>query len=89
MARWVKDGKRVIYVVCTNGDKGTSDINMKPERLAAIRKEEQQVPLKFWESAMLFSWVCPIRGLMRIVESTSENSVWTWRWTNWVMARGI
>jgi LmbE family N-acetylglucosaminyl deacetylase len=42
VARWVKEGKRVIYVVCTNGDKGTSDINMKPERLAAIRKEEQQ-----------------------------------------------
>ena len=42
VARWVKEGKRVIYVVCTNGDKGTSDINMKPEKLAEIRKKEQQ-----------------------------------------------
>ena len=42
VARWVKEGKRVIYVVCTNGDKGTSDINMKPEKLADIRKKEQQ-----------------------------------------------
>ena len=42
VARWVKEGKRVIYVVCTNGDKGTSDINMKSEKLAEIRKKEQQ-----------------------------------------------
>ena len=25
VARWVRDGKSVIYVVCTNGEKGTSD----------------------------------------------------------------
>lgn len=42
VARWVKDGRRVIYVICTNGDKGTSDIHMKPEVLAEIRKKEQQ-----------------------------------------------
>jgi LmbE family N-acetylglucosaminyl deacetylase len=41
VARWVKEGKRVIYVVCTNGDKGTSDINMDPEKLAHTRKTEQ------------------------------------------------
>lgn len=42
VARWVKEGKRVIYVVCTNGDKGTSDINMDPEKLADTRKKEQR-----------------------------------------------
>ena len=42
VARWVKEGKRVIYVVCTNGDKGTSDINMAPEKLADTRKNEQR-----------------------------------------------
>jgi len=41
VARWVKEGKDVVYVVCTNGDKGTSDINMRPERLAKIREKEQ------------------------------------------------
>ena len=41
VARWVKEGKDVVYVVCTNGDKGTSDINMKPEALAGIREQEQ------------------------------------------------
>ena len=25
VARWTREGKDVIYVVCTNGDKGTND----------------------------------------------------------------
>lgn len=37
----VKEGKQVVYVVCTSGDKGTSDVNMKPEELAKIREKEQ------------------------------------------------
>jgi len=41
VARWTSNGKDVVYVVCTNGDKGTSDSNMKPEELAKIREEEQ------------------------------------------------
>ena len=42
VARWVKEGKRVVYVVCTNGDKGTSDINMDPARLTETRRQEQR-----------------------------------------------
>ena len=41
VARWVKEGQDVVYIVCTNGDKGTSDINMRPEVLARIREKEQ------------------------------------------------
>lgn len=41
VARWVTDGKEVVYVVCTNGDKGSSDPRMKPEELVGIREEEQ------------------------------------------------
>ena len=41
VVRWTRDGKEVVYVVCTNGDKGTSDPNMKPEELAKIRGQEQ------------------------------------------------
>jgi len=41
VARWIGEGKDVVYVVCTNGDKGTSNANMKPEALARIREEEQ------------------------------------------------
>jgi len=41
VARWTSDGKEVVYVVCTNGEKGTSDANMKPGKLVRIREEEQ------------------------------------------------
>jgi LmbE family N-acetylglucosaminyl deacetylase len=41
VARWVKEGRDVVYVVCTNGDKGTSDSDMKPAALAKIREQEQ------------------------------------------------
>jgi len=45
-ARWAREGKGVIYVVCTNGDKGTSDPNMKPEELARVREQEQLAAAK-------------------------------------------
>lgn len=41
VARWTSEGKDVVYVVATNGDKGTSDPAMKPDELAKIREEEQ------------------------------------------------
>ncbi len=41
VARWVREGKSVIYIVCTNGDKGTSDTNVKPEALVRLREQEQ------------------------------------------------
>lgn len=42
VARWVKEGKEVTYVILTNGDKGSGDRSMTSERLAKIREEEQQ-----------------------------------------------
>jgi LmbE family N-acetylglucosaminyl deacetylase len=41
VARMTREGKDVVYVMCTNGDKGSSDPNMKPEELAKIREREQ------------------------------------------------
>jgi LmbE family N-acetylglucosaminyl deacetylase len=46
VAKWTRDGKKVVYVVCTNGNKGTNDPNMKPERLAKIREKEQRAAAK-------------------------------------------
>src|SRR5512143_1020856 len=40
-ARWLREGKEVVYVICTNGDKGTSDPDIRPEQLAGIREQEQ------------------------------------------------
>lgn len=42
VARWTKEGRRVVYVICTNGDKGTTDRRLTPEQLSEIRKGEQQ-----------------------------------------------
>lgn len=42
VAKWVRQGTRVLYVVCTNGDKGTSDPEMTMERLAEVREQEQR-----------------------------------------------
>lgn len=41
-ARWVSEGRRVVYVVCTSGEKGSGDPAMRPEALAAIREAEQR-----------------------------------------------
>ncbi len=41
VARWAREGQDIIYVVCTNGDKGTSDPKIKPEELAVVREQEQ------------------------------------------------
>ncbi|MBI2853273.1 MAG: PIG-L family deacetylase [Chloroflexi bacterium] len=46
VARWVREGKDVVYVNCTNGDKGTGDPEMTPARLAKIREEEQLAAAK-------------------------------------------
>jgi LmbE family N-acetylglucosaminyl deacetylase len=40
-ARWTREGKIVVYVVCSNGDKGTGDPDIRPEELAAVREREQ------------------------------------------------
>ena len=41
VARWIKRGTEVVYVLCTNGDKGSGDPEMTPERLAVVREREQ------------------------------------------------
>jgi LmbE family N-acetylglucosaminyl deacetylase len=46
VARWIRESKKVVYVVCTDGSKGTDDRNMKPETLAEIRKAEQKEAAK-------------------------------------------
>lgn len=40
LARWVSEGCEVYVVVCTNGDKGTSDASVSPAALARSRSAE-------------------------------------------------
>ncbi|MGI5835499.1 MAG: PIG-L deacetylase family protein [Chloroflexota bacterium] len=42
LLRWADQGCRINYLICTNGDKGSKDLEMTSETLAAIREEEQR-----------------------------------------------
>ena len=42
VARFVKQGCEVAYCIVTNGNKGSSDRTMTPERLVTIRADEQR-----------------------------------------------
>lgn len=46
VARWIREGRQVVYVICTNGDKGTSDRSLTPKKLSEIRKMEQRAAAK-------------------------------------------
>ena len=68
VARWTTEGKQVVYVVCTSGDKGTSDRNLKSEVLAEIRKREQRAAAKVLGVQEVTFLGYPDQGL----EDTSE-----------------
>ena len=42
IARWSREGRKGVLVVCTNGDKGTSDRSISPASLARTREKEQR-----------------------------------------------
>lgn len=42
IAKWTREGRRVVYVVCTSGDKGTDDPDITPQQLVKVREEEQK-----------------------------------------------
>lgn len=41
IARWAAAGKEINYVLCTSGDKGSSDLTVVPFELAKTRRAEQ------------------------------------------------
>ena len=46
IVKWAKQGRKIVLVVCTNGDKGSSDPEMTSPKLAAIREVEQREAAK-------------------------------------------
>lgn len=46
LARWVKTGTRVAYVLCTSGEVGIAESGMTKNRAAQIREEEQLAAAK-------------------------------------------
>jgi LmbE family N-acetylglucosaminyl deacetylase len=41
VAAWTQEGKKVVYTICTNGNKGSADPSMTPQKLTKIRKREE------------------------------------------------
>ena len=42
VAKWIREGRSSAYLVCTSGEKGTTDRSLTPEELTEIREEEQR-----------------------------------------------
>jgi LmbE family N-acetylglucosaminyl deacetylase len=42
IAKWATGGKEITYVLCTSGDKGSSEKSTSPAELAEARRKEQQ-----------------------------------------------
>ena len=42
IVKWATQGRKIVLVVCTNGDKGSSDPEMTSPKLSAIREAEQR-----------------------------------------------
>jgi LmbE family N-acetylglucosaminyl deacetylase len=42
VVHWIAQGRSVVYVVCTSGEKGTTDRSISAEALKRIREQEQQ-----------------------------------------------
>ena len=59
VASWTREGTQVLFVVCTNGDKGTEDPEMTTERMARTREREMR------DAAREFHHLDPARGRKR------------------------
>ncbi len=46
VARWARGGARIVYLLVTDGDKGSSELNVRREDLAALRQDEQRAACK-------------------------------------------
>jgi LmbE family N-acetylglucosaminyl deacetylase len=60
---WTGEGKVVVYVVCSNGEKGTSDRQLAPEVLAGIRKKEQEAAAGYLGVSRVVFLNLPDQGL--------------------------
>lgn len=41
IAKWISQGSKAFYLLCTDGRRGTDDLEMEPSKLAQIRENEQ------------------------------------------------
>ncbi len=72
VAQWKREGKETVFVVCTSGEKGTSDPNKHPGPLAKIREEEQVASAKLLGVSKLVLLRHPDLGLEETPEFRHE-----------------
>jgi LmbE family N-acetylglucosaminyl deacetylase len=87
IARWARGGADIIYLVCTNGDKGTSDPEMTPLKLVKIREKEQRAAARILGVKEVFFLNYPDQGLedtpgfrkdiVRVIRQFKPNTVVT------------
>lgn len=46
IAKWAKEGAKIYYLICTNGNKGSQDPKITPTKLIQIRRKEQLAAAK-------------------------------------------
>src|SRR5512133_1094758 len=42
VAKWTREGTEFVYVICTDGSKGTDDPSLTPDILVPLRQREQR-----------------------------------------------
>ena len=47
VAKWAREGKVIIYVICTDGSRGSNDPEAKLDSLVAVRRIEQESAARF------------------------------------------
>ena len=93
VAKWTGEGREVVYVLCTSGDKGTSDPEVVPAELASLREEEQrevcrilgvkQVEFLRHEDGMLVSDLALRKEIVRTIRRHRPSAVVTGNPTRW------
>ncbi len=87
MAKWTREGREGVYVIATNGNKGTSDRDADTAALARVREEEQrracgilgvsQVEFLGYEDGMLQNTLELRRDLVRLIRLFRPTAVVT------------
>jgi LmbE family N-acetylglucosaminyl deacetylase len=63
IARWTRQGRSVVLVVCTDGSRGTSNRSVDPKDLAATREREQRASAEVLGLAEVVFLRLPDQGL--------------------------
>ena len=85
LALWAQAGRQLVYVICTDGSKGSSDPSMTGEALITLRQEEQlaaarhlgceEVVFLPYEDAMLEPTMALRRDLVRAIRRYKPQTV--------------